>query len=297
MTPAKLLVVDANAICYSAYYSCGRLSYDKQKTGIIYGFFWQIQHICRSQRITRLAFCWDSRQSHRKRIFPAYKSNRNKKDADLLACRSQFHELRKEIIPALGFANNFHFIGYEADDLIASLCNFPGPDPGQEYVIASNDQDLYQLLSDRIHMYRLSKKLLYTAKDFAQQYGIAPQLWPEVKALAGCRSDTVPGIPGIGECRALAYLKESAHEKNVIIDTPVGRAILERNRKLVNLPFQGTPKMVLDWQRLPSYAEWLSLCEKYGFLSFLRNSDIWESIFSGTPIGNGLERIKIGRKK
>lgn len=297
MTPLKVLIVDGNALCYSAYYTSGHLAYKEQGTGIIYGFFAQLQHICRTQQAANLVFCWDSRQSHRKRIFPAYKSNRKKSDPNLLACLKQFAMLRKEIIPRLGFKNNFHCTGFEADDLIASICRFPGPHIGQQYIVISGDQDLYQLLTEQVSIYKPAKKRLYTIHDFRQQYGIDPLWWVEVKALAGCQSDTVPGIPGIGEARALAYLKASAHERNQKIDCPAGRKIRERNLPLVALPFAGTPKFSVDLESTPSFAEWLLVCEEYNFQSFLRQSEVWEPIFSGLPPTNGLDRIKIGRKE
>ena len=296
-TPAKVLVIDGNALCYAAYYTSGHLSYHNQGTGIIYGFFAQLQHICRTQQAAHLVFCWDSRQSRRRRLFPGYKSNRAKTDPHLLACLSQFRELRKDILPRLGFANNFCFTGYEADDLIAQVCYHPGPAVGQEFVIVSGDQDLYQLLTPQVSIYKPAKKCLYTAADFRAEYGIEPRWWANVKAIAGCTSDTVPGIAGIGEVRALAYIKMSPHERHPKIDTPEGRAIRQRNMPLVLLPFEGTPDVPLTWEEGPSFAEWVSLCEQYNFASFLRRGEIWEQIFSGVPPTNGLERIKIGRSK
>lgn len=294
--PSKALIVDGNALCYAAYYTSGHLSYKEQGTGIIYGFFAQLQHICRAQQVAKLIFCWDSRQSHRKRLFPGYKGNRTKTDPDLLACLKQFKMLRKDILPRLNFSNNFHATGFEADDLIASICRFPGPAIGQEFIIVSGDQDLYQLLTEQVVIYKPAKKQLYTAADFRRDYGIDPLWWARVKAIAGCHSDSVPGISGIGEARALAYIKMSPHDRHPKIDTPDGKRIIERNLPLVRLPFEGTPRLTIDWQSVPSYAEWIAVCEQYNFASFLRHSDIWEPIFSGVPPKNGLERVYIGRK-
>ncbi len=295
--PEKILIVDGNAVCYAAHYTSGQvLSHDNKKTGIIYGFFRQLQHACRVAQVAHVAFCWDSRQSLRKRIFSEYKSNRVKKDIDpsLIKSLGQFYQLREEILPRLGFINNFHKIGFEADDLIASLCKYPGPDKKETFIIMSGDQDLYQLLSDRISLYKLNKKRLYDIESFISEYKISPDKWGLVKAIAGCVTDTVPGVPSIGEKRAIAYLKE--HNHNPKIDNPDAQAIIERNKKLVILPFDGTPRLTLDWSKNPSYAEWILLCEELAFNSFLKDSKTWESLFTGTPPqAEFRNKIKMGK--
>lgn len=297
IVPAKVLIVDGNAVCYAAYFtSAGSLSHNDKKTGIIYGFFRQIQHACRISQAAHIAFCWDSRQSHRKRIYPLYKSNRIKKEADPVLMRSlgQFHQLRNDILPRLGFVNNFHFTGFEADDLIASLCKWPGPTVDQRFIIMSGDQDLYQLLNEQIALYKLNKKRIYDFHAFVNEYKISPVFWGQVKAMAGCHTDTVAGIPGIGEKRAINYIRDGIG--NPKIDNPEAQAIIERNKELVILPFAGTPKLVLDWQTLPSYSEWVALCERLAFNSFLKDSHIWEPLFAGIPPQDeSLQKVKIGR--
>lgn len=297
MLPEKVLLVDANALCYAAYYTSGNLSYKGSDTGIIYGFFNQIAHMSEVLQVAHFAFCWDSRQSHRKRLFPEYKSNRKKDDPQLLRALQQFKTLRKEILPNLGFANNFHINGYESDDLLAVLSLF-GIQSGQMGIIASSDQDLYQLLSPYISMYRINKKRLYTEADFIREYNIHPRFWVDVKCLAGCQSDAVPGIPGIGEKRALDYLKSRENLKNPKIDTPEGKEIRRRNRPLVELPFQGTPKLDLHWDKGPDFAAWFALCEDLGFESFLKQSHTWEAIFSGkAPQAYAMSKIRITRPR
>lgn len=299
MNPKKILIVDGNAVCYSAYYTSGRLLYKGHGTGIIYGFFNQIQQVCRSQQIAHLVFCWDSRQSRRKLLYPSYKSNRVKSDPNLLKCLEQFARLRKEILPRLGFTNNFHEVGFEADDLIASLCKTFIPQDDENYVIMSNDQDLYQLLTPHVSMYKPNKKHLYTEENFIAEFEIDPPLWAEVKMLAGCHTDSVSGIPGIGEKKAIVYLKQfKGRRPHPVIDTPQAKRIHRENRPLVCLPFAGTPTYTLDWSDSPSFAEWLVLCEELGFHSFLKQGDIWESIFSGIPPKRDLlNKVHISRRK
>lgn len=296
MQPKKVLIVDAQSLCYAAHYGVGGLGIAEGPTGVIYGFFNQIQKVCREQLVAHIIFCWDSRQSHRRRIFPGYKSNRkHKEDPDLQRNYPQFDQIRKEIIPRLGFVNNFMATGFEADDLIASICRFPGPDTEQQYIIFSSDHDLYQLLNTRVSMYKARDREIYTHYDFTKEYGISPNLWASVKAMAGCTSDTVPGIRSVGEKTACKYIINGIPHK--VIDTAESRKIIERNKPLVTLPYKGTPKYVLDWDTVPSFSEWISVCEEFEFNSFLRDMRTWENIFSGVAPADASAMIEIGSRK
>lgn len=297
--PAKVLLVDASALCYTAYYTMGQLTRrDGFETGIVYGFFSQLGHICKTLRIAHVAFCWDSKKSRRRRLFSDYKRGRRatEKPDDLIKCYSQFDDLRKSIVPQF-FVNNFQSTGFEADDIIASICRFPGPQENQQYIILSSDQDLYQLLTDRVSMYKINKKEMYTKWDFIDDWYIKPHLWASVKAMAGCTSDNVPGIPGVGEKTAVKYIFEIKTKPHKLIDTIEAREIIKRNKPLVTLPFAGTPKYELDWDHLPSYADWVEFCEQYQFASFLKAPDIWEHIFTATVPSNGLDKITIGGRR
>lgn len=300
MIPRKVLIVDGNAVCYAAYYSVGKLSYEDKNTGVIYGFFSQVEHACRLFGTAHIAYCWDSKQSIRKRLFPDYKSNRKKGSSELLTCLTQINRIRREILPRLRFTNNFHEIGFEADDLIARLCQTAKK--GQEIAIMSNDQDLYQLLNEHVSIYKPSKGKIYNIQDFTKEYGIQPSSWPDIKAIAGCRSDAIPGIPGIGEIRALKFITGTSSDMDdAKIKSAEGQKIWARNLELIKLPLLRTPDIELDFTDLPSFAEWISVCEELGFESFLRNSQSWISIFAGIPPPTTkektLSKIKITNNK
>lgn len=301
IVPNKVLVVDCNAVCYSAYYSMGHLAKkDGRETGVIYGFFSQLQYVCRSQQIAHIVFCWDSRQSLRKKLCPTYKNNRKKEpDSDLVQFGfSQFDELRDNILPGLGFVNSFQKTGFEADDLIASVCRFPVPQEGQQYIILSSDNDLYQLLTPQVSMFKLKDRTLYTKWDFVAEFKIDPTFWSWVKAAAGCSGDNVVGISGIGPVKACQYINDySGIRHHKVIDSTSSKEIIERNLPLVALPFEGTPKLTLDWETLPSYSAWMELCERLEFESFLRYPDTFENLFSGMVPTDGLDRVILGGRR
>ena len=263
-------VIDCNAVCHAAKHSMGGLSYDEKETGVIFGFIRQMYKLAKDHG-NYFVFCWDSKKSIRKeKYYPEYKENRtsNKTEADKELDKltyPQFDLLRKEILPQLGYVNIFMKEGYESDDLIAKLF-----DRGSDMTIATSDSDLYQLLIDgEVQIYDLSKKKVFTETDFQRRYMIEPSLWAEVKALAGCDTDNVKGIQGVGIVTAIKYLKGDLKKTTVAYKRIMeGEEIIERNRKLVTLPFENTPKIELGHNQ-PSLREFVKVCQRYGFESML----------------------------
>lgn len=278
------IVVDANALCWKAKHSLKDLSTDELKVGVIFGFMNQILKIATDYNTNDISFCWDSKTSKRQNIFPAYKERRRtlKEDKtpeeieeDKLAY-AQFTQLYSEILPLLGVVNNYKIDGYEGDDLIGSIV-YSNPD--DDLIIASGDEDMFQLLMEGVSILRtrVNKRgkreyYLFSETMFIEEYGIKPILWVDVKAIAGCKSDEVPGIKGVGESSALDFLKNNLtpnHKRYQSITCPEGKAIINRNRKLVTLPFKGCPDIVLKSQGSWSFEGFISVCNTYDFRSML----------------------------
>ncbi len=278
----KWVVVDCNYLCHRAFWTTGYLQYNNQPTGVIFGFLNQIYTIARTLRPTDMIFTWDSPShlSKRRQIFPAYKTNRKKEDGvDLAEMYSQFHLLQEDILPRLGFINNFSQQGYEADDIIAVICqNLPEPT-----IIASSDDDLLQLLSPKTSIYNLGRKRLYAINDFYNDYGIKPYEWHKVKQIAGCSGDGVPGVIGVGEKTAVKYLTNSLNKKSKKYqDIKRNQKIIDRNEVLVKLPFPGTEMPNIKKSEFND-AELEMICQQYGFTSWLDNPNVlhdWKIYFN-----------------
>ena len=111
----------------------------------------------------------------------------------------QFDKL-KLVLPEMGFANVFEEKGYESDDIIASLV--VGSD--ERTVVISSDKDLYQLLN-WCNICDI-KGSVYTKNMFIREYKINPSGWKRVKSIAGCNTDNIKGVKGVGEKTAIKYL-------------------------------------------------------------------------------------------
>ena len=208
----KWLLLDAPYLCHRAKHSTGGLSYDNTPTGVIYGFLKSISHFQEFFNTPHVVFCWDSKTSKREEIFPAYKANRKNKYKDMNKAEVKFEkefrwqmmQLRRKYLPTIGYKNVFVQKGYEADDIIASIClNLSMLD---EAVIISSDQDLYQLINSYTSFYNPIKRKVLTLQGFKKLYGIEPDLWGYIKILAGCPTDGVPGVKGVGTKTAIKYV-------------------------------------------------------------------------------------------
>jgi len=231
-----------------------------------------------------ICFCFDSASSLRKEIYPEYKSNRkaSKESPELTseqleelklfqAFRKQVSRLRKGYLPAIGFRNIFRAEGYEADDIIASLCETTPSE--KKVIIVSADHDLYQLLSGSVSIWQPRKGKLYTLQSFKNEFGILPNKWALVKAIAGCSSDTIPGVPRVGEKTAIRYLNKDLKE-----DSKAWRSIEEHKElwtstylPLTVIPFEGCPFFNIRKNKF-SESGWKSVLKQLGLKSLRKNT-------------------------
>ena len=269
------LVIDCNYLCHRARHTTGELIYHGQHTGVIHGFFTQVLPLLYKYRPDRLVFTWDSRRSHRQKRFPWYKDRPKTPSAiDPIEDFKQFNLLRDHLLFEAGFQNVFVKTGFEADDLIARLAATQG-----KTTIVTGDEDLYQVLSPLVSIYSPGKKKEITRASFIEEYGITPAQWVEVKKIAGCSSDMIPGVPGVGEKTAIKYLRgelKTTHAKyRAIIDNA---EIIERNDWLVRLPLPGTPQLQVRDDAIDTTG-FRALCTRFGLFKLMNTIPEWEAYY------------------
>lgn len=243
------LVFDCNYMCHRAFYTTGKLTHNDIITGVIYGFLRDVMNLKNELDGDNLVFCFDSKSNLRKEMYPAYKANRNKNltEEEQLA-KAELHRqiklLRTEYLDYVGFKNIFCKKGYEADDLVASVCFDMKKE--DEAIIISDDHDLYQLFRSNVNIYSPKRKRILTRKWFANEWNMHPSRWTEVKALAGCNSDNIAGIKGIGEATAAKWVRGELQTGSKKYESILkGMDILKTNLPLVTLPFKDTPSFEL----------------------------------------------------
>lgn len=286
MIDNKVLVIDSNCLCYMSRFAFGGLSYEEKKTGVIFGFLGQIFRLAKKFDTNKFVFAWDSRKSFRQQSYPAYKRNRRKdrtkeEEIDDRIAFSQFGDLRLGVLPWMGFRNIFIQTGHEADDIIASVVM---NNPDYDFTVVSSDNDLLQLL-DYCDMYHPRKKTSTTKKSFMEKWGMEPNQWADVKSLAGCSTDNVPGIKGVGEKTAIKFirgeLKKGKIYERIISDE--GKKTTEETQWFVALPLDTTKEYIIDFSNEIFYSDYfVEVFQEFGFNSFLKkeNYESWKRRFN-----------------
>lgn len=288
-----LLVVDCNALCWKAFHTMD-LSYEGAHTGVMFGFLRQLLSVLDVVGTPeRFVFTWDSNKSWRKvRYLPTYKSIRKQKGEELdegerervETGKKQFTMLRDRVLPEMGFNNVFMRMGYEADDLIASVVLNEGSFYDR-IIMVTDDKDMLQMLQPNVFMFNHRAKTLITNEDFEREWGLKPIQYGTMLSIAGCSTDEVPGVSGVGLKTAAKYLRGDLKKGSKVYERINGsQPIIYRNEKLVRLPFEGVGKFELkddelDWERLevvfeifgfrsfsysPLREKWEVLCEDFG---------------------------------
>lgn len=270
---ATWLILDSNYLCHRAFYTMGHLTHGDILTGVVFGFLRDIPLFQERHGTKNIVFCFDHGRGARQELFPDYKGSRKATfeamDEDEQATHREFRKqtsrLRDVYLKKLGFRNVFSQPGYEADDIIASVVDdLPA---GDEAIILSSDEDLFQLLSARVRMHNPVTHRTTTIDSFREKWGIDPMMWSHVKAFAGCSTDDVPGIPGVGEVTAAKWVRGELKPGTKTYDkVSNGLDVFNRNIKLVSLPFPGTEHFKLREDRVTE-EKWAALADSLGMKS------------------------------
>lgn len=267
------LVLDTHFLCHRAFHMAGDMEWKGKVTGVIFGFLKSLTFLKDEFQTDNVAFCFEGKTLHRKTIYPAYKeARRNVKRTpeEVIAYQNlaiQISELRKRYLPKIGFKNIFCWDGMESDDIMAAIAQRYGDT--EEVILVTSDADLFQCLRPGVTIYSPSKQLILTHTWFEKTYGITPATWAKVKAIAGCSSDGVKGVGGVGELTALKYLRgelSTASKAHRTIASMEGRTRIRLNRRLVQLPYEGCPKPSLVEDALDERG-WREVCSLLGFRS------------------------------
>lgn len=272
---APLLILDCHYLCHRAFHAQSDLSFHGIATGVIFGFLKQIGVLKNEFQTDRVGFCFEGDTLYRKIDFADYKMKRiqheKKADPERLKARGdlcrQIEALRFHHLRNIGFRNIFYYPGWESDDIMARICQ----EEEGEVILVTSDADMYQCLAPNVRMYSPQKKKLFTDKWFTKEYGIQPRQWAVVKAMAGCDTDGVPGIPGVGEVTALKFIRGELSKTSQIyktIKSPEAAEIVTRNRRLVELPYEAVPTPSPEWvPEQISQKGWDAVCAKLGMKS------------------------------
>ena len=235
MTKKTLYLVDGTALCYRSFFALKLSTSSGLPVGAVYGFYRTLKKLISKYGPDYIGICFDvSRKTFRQEKFKEYKINRPALPDDL---KSQI-PLIKKLVTSLGI-KIIERKGFEADDVIASLCEKAKLD-GLSIVVVSPDKDLSQLIEDgKVQVYNYNKDKFITKDVFLAEYGFSPRLMVDYLALAGDSADNIPGAKGIGKVGATKLIKEfgSVEDifKNIDKISPRIKKILIDSKKMIFL--------------------------------------------------------------
>ncbi len=260
-----LLVLDVHYLCHRAFHTMKELSWKGKATGVVFGFLKSLTSLKDEFQTDRVAFCFEHPHLFRSDLYPAYKMKRAKNRTPEEILSDQIFQLYKNLLPMIGFKNIFCFYGMESDDIMAQIAEDTKED--DETILVTADSDLFQCLRENVSIYSPQKQKMLTKRWFKMKYGIPPYLWWKVKAIAGCATDEVKGIPGVGEVTALKYLKDETSPKTFLkILSDEGQRIVRHNKLLVKLPHPNCPKPFFREDKI-SVKGWKEVCGLLGMRS------------------------------
>ena len=206
----KLLIVDGMNLLFQMFYGMPARIFSRQGAPIhgTMGFLGALRKILDREQPTHVAVVFDGEcENVRAELDAGYKANRPDY-SQMPPEETPFCQL-PDIYRALDLLGICHgeTACCEADDWMAALALKWRENA--DVVICSYDSDLFQLISDRVSIlrYRGKASQLWDRAFFESKYGIAPEQYPDHKALTGDASDNIPGVPGVGPRTATGLLK------------------------------------------------------------------------------------------
>ncbi len=230
-----LLLLDAASLYFRAFYGVpdSVTAPDGTPVNAVRGFTDMVSRLVTERRPARLVACLDLdwRPAFRVRAIPTYKTHRVA-PGELVAATGDpvggagpaeavpdglAHQvpLILEVLAAAGIATG-GAEGYEADDVIGTLCARERAVPVE---VVSGDRDLLQLVRDEPNPVRvvyvgrgLAKAEVFGPAELAAKYRVpaerAGDAYAEMAMLRGDPSDGLPGVAGVGEKTAAALVSK-----------------------------------------------------------------------------------------
>lgn len=210
---AKLLIVDGNALIHRAFHAMPEWrNRSGEATSGVYGFFSMLLKTWDELAMTHLVVAFDMPEPNfRHAMYVGYQSNRGRDEQLDKDIWEQVEKLRVGL-SILGVPV-FSMPGYEADDVIGTLCERAKESNRElEIIVLTGDRDLLQLVDERVRVYMPTKGLgeavMLDRAGVVTKMGVKPEQIVDYKALTGDGSDGYPGVAGIGPKTAVGLLAE-----------------------------------------------------------------------------------------
>ncbi len=204
----KLVIIDGNALVHRSFHALPTTlkAKDGTLTNAVYGFTSFLLKALNDLKPDYAVVTFDRKEAtFRHKAYKDYKATRVKAPDELY----QQFPLVKKVVESLSILS-LEKAGFEADDLIGTICKKAEKKEDLETIIITGDLDTLQLVSDKTRVYTMSRGLydsvIYDKEKIKERYNLIPDQLIDFKALRGDPSDNIPGVAGIGEKGAIDLL-------------------------------------------------------------------------------------------
>ena len=257
----KLLLVDGHCLLFQMFYGMPARIIGKNGKPIqgTLGFVGALRKMIAITHPTHVAIIFDGEVHNPRTDLDAdYKANRE--DFSLVDEDDNPFSQLPDIYRALDLMSIAHTetVDCETDDVLAAYAKEYGGDT--TIVIASQDSDFFQLISDKVSVlrYRGDHSVICDTAYIQGKFGINPCQYADFKSLTGDGSDNIMGVPGVGPKTAAALITQFG-TLEALIDHPEQIAKpklresvvqnldrLQLNRRLITLDGHAAIPFALD---------------------------------------------------
>ena len=205
----RILIIDALNMYFRAYIVDPSLSTNGDPIGGVKGFLKILQKLMRETKPDHVVIAWDGQggSTRKKSLNKGYKEGRKplRLNRGIQGLLSDNEELENKIWQQTRLVEYINMMPIsqimipevEADDVIAQVAQLPYLKEAQK-VIVSSDKDFFQLCSDSTIILRPIQKEVLNQRKIVDKFGVHPNNFALARAMAGDKSDNLPGVPGVG---------------------------------------------------------------------------------------------------
>lgn len=216
------MVCDTSYLLYRAFFGVPTTIHgpDGRPVNALRGLLDTLARLIDEYQPTHVVCCWDNdwRPAWRVELVPSYKAHRlvtstESQEGSGISVEQTPDDLAPQVplaadlLTAAGLGP-LGVDGYEADDVIGSLC----AQASVPTMVVTGDRDLFQVVDDARDVTVLylaqgmGKRVRVDEAWVRERYGISPSQYADFATLRGDASDGLPGVAGIGDKSAAALL-------------------------------------------------------------------------------------------
>ena len=288
-----IFLIDGNHMFHRALHvKTGLITSYGLPINAVYGCMSMIKNIVENYRDETQSFviCWDGGgKNWRHELYSKYKERR------IGLSNDAYNQMKiiQLLYRILGIKQVKH-VGCEGDDIIGTISQIALNQNFCVYIYSS-DRDFFQLITENVMQIRPGMRgnndECVNVDDIYRKFGVMPQYLIDIFALAGQKKDDIPGVEGVGNVTASKLIKQFKTVENLLNNLDDCKPKIREKLKNCEDQIKIAKKLVTIKRDLfdvfrfrmsmnSNFTLLEQMFKQYEFNSFLKNFEIWKSIFN-----------------